>query len=91
MKPQQNQLNVMDIAWKIFKSSKTKIMFSFALKYAWKIVRGYKLLLESATKIAVKGKQLKKLILPTASIQNNTLYIEDDYSFNLFVQQARTF
>lgn len=77
-------LNVMDLAWKIYKLTPLTTRFSFALKYAWKIVK------KGLAKIKDNILELNTNVdfdIGIKKIRNKTLIKLDKYHLNLFLYQ----
>lgn len=79
------KIDVLTLAWKIFKNSKTFNKFSKALKFAWKILKQSTITLEN-NYITIISKTIKNMKLFIAeNVNNKTIKFEDnDYNINLF-------
>jgi len=86
----KTQINVMKLAWKIFKSSSTIKLFSFALRLAWKIVKRCKVETEDS-KIIIKGLNKLNLFIARSSdkIRNAFIFDDNDYNMNLFSYEMK--
>lgn len=79
-------LNVMELAWKIYKLTPYTSKFNFALKYAWKICKAGSSSLTNNTLI-LKTKTKIKIKYGVQRIKNSILIKFDSYDMNLFLYQ----
>lgn len=83
-------VNVMLLAWKIFKGSNLITKFSFALKLAWKIAKHSSITLENnIIKIVSKTIKDMKLYVAKNTGKNKIEFVDDEYNFNLFSYEVQ--
>ena len=78
------EVNVMELAWKIYKMTPLTTRFSFALKYAWKIVK------QGIVSIKDGILELNSKVpfdIGVKKFRRKTLVIIDKYHMNLFLYQ----
>lgn len=83
------RINVMQMAWKIYKNSKVFNSFSKALKFSWKLLKQSTINLEK-NYITIISKTIKNMKLFIAeNVNSKTIRFEDnDYNINLFTYET---
>ena len=79
-------LNVLDLAWKIFKQDNSITNFGYALKLAWRIVKVSTVKKVNNTLEYILNKSLRKIDLAVEVIERvgrKVIIKDDSYNFNL--------
>jgi len=83
----RSQLNVMQLAWKLYKFTPVTIKFRYALKYAWKVCNAGAVMIEYGL-LKLKS----KITIPNGVFKRSngfTHILFDSYHINLFLYQIR--